>query len=327
MSADKRRKIVVADIGGTHARFAVASIIDGQIATLNHQIKMKSADHASLQMAWEAYGREIGRDLPAEASIAVAGPVGGDVLNFTNNSWTVRPEMIPEKLKLERYTLVNDFGAVSHAAVHLGDSYLSRICGPDENLADEGLISIIGPGTGLGAAHVIRKQGYYHVTETEGGHIDFAPLDAVEDRLLSHLRKQHRRVSVERVTSGPALKVIYQVLADIEQQQIQDLDDSALWQLALSGEDSLASAALERFCLCLGSVVGDLALAQGAKGVILAGGLGRRLSSILPSSGFCERFVAKGRFQSMMEQIPVKQLIYDEPGLYGAAAAFLQEHG
>lgn len=319
-------EIVVADIGGTHARFAIASIKEGRVTGLSAEVTMKSADHASLQIAWQAYAHQLGRNLPSDGAIAVAGPVGGDVIYFTNNSWMVRPAQISEKLGLDRYTLVNDFGAVGHAVASLDDDMFSPVCGPEALLTGEGTICVVGPGTGLGVCHVLHSGTDYHVTETEGGHIDFAPLDYVEDQLLGHLRKQHRRVSVERIASGPGLSIIYQVLTAMENQEPRNLDDKMLWQLALSGEDSIANAAFDRFCLCLGAVAGDLALAQGAKSVVIAGGLGRRIAERLASSGFRERFVAKGRFQSMMEQISVKQLTHDEPGLYGAAAAFVKEH-
>ena len=94
----------------------------------------------------------------------------------------------------------------------------------------------------------------------------------------------------------------------------------------MSGEDSLAAAAVDRFCLSLGSVAGDMALAHGAKGVVIAGGLGYRLRETLLRSGFAERFRAKGRFESMMAGIPVKLIVHPQPGLFGAAAAFACEH-
>lgn len=319
-------EIVVADIGGTHARFAIASIAEGHVTGLTDIITMKSADHASLQIAWQAYALELGRQLPREGAIAVAGPVGNDVIYFTNSSWMLRPAQVSEKLGLDRFTLVNDFGAVGHAVASLDEDMFSPVCGPDQPTPDRGTICVVGPGTGLGVCHVLKNATEYHVTETEGGHIDFAPLDPVDDLLLEHLRRQHRRVSVERITSGPGLSLIYQVLCAMEHQEPKNLDDKALWQLALSGKDSIANAAFDRFCLCLGAVAGDLALAQGAKSVVIAGGLGRRIAERLPSSGFRERFIAKGRFQSLMEQIPVKQLLHEEPGLFGAAAAFVHEH-
>ena len=85
------REIIVADIGGTHARFAIASAANGKVTGLSDIVKMRGADHASLQIAWQTYGRQIGRALPTDGAIAVAGPVGGDVIYFTNSSWMIRP--------------------------------------------------------------------------------------------------------------------------------------------------------------------------------------------------------------------------------------------
>ena len=162
-----------------------------------------------------------------------------------------------------RYALVNDFEAVGHAVAQADDAHFAHLCGPDAALPEAGTISIIGPGTGLGVAHIWRGGGGYHVQATEGGHIDFAPLDGIEDALLARLRKRYRRVSVERVVSGPGLVDIYEALAALEGRPVAQLDDKALWPLAMSGGDSLAAAALDRFCLTLGSVAGDIALAQG----------------------------------------------------------------
>ncbi len=126
----------------------------------------------------------------------------------------------------------------------------------------------------------------YQVIESEGGHVDFAPLDSIEDAILARLRRQHRRVSVERVCSGPGLVAIYETLASIEGRAVVSMDDKALWQLALSGDDSLAAAAFDRFCLSLGAAAGDFALAQGAAAVVIAGGLGQRIAPRLLAVGF-----------------------------------------
>jgi glucokinase len=188
------------------------------------------------------------------------------------------------------------------------------------------VISIVGPGTGLGIAQLIRRGGGYHVVETEGGHFDFAPLDSLEDRILARLRARYGRVSVERVASGMGLANLYEALAAIEGRDLSFRDGKALWQAALAGEDSLAAAAFDRFCLSLGAVAGDIALVQGAQAVVVGGGLGLRLAGRLPGSGFRDRFVAKGRFEPRMRDIPVKIVTHAQPGLYGAAVAFAAEH-
>lgn len=318
--------IVTVDIGGTHARFALAEVAGGRVVRLGEETTLKTSEHASFQTAWEDYGRIVGGPLPRAAAIAIAGPVQGEIIRFTNNPWIIRPALICEKLGVDAFTLVNDFGAVGHAVAQAGEDHFQHMCGPDVPLPETGTISIIGPGTGLGVAHVFRDAGHYRVQATEGGHIDFAPLDTIEDAILAHLRKRYRRVSIERVVSGPGLVEIFEALAAIEGQAVQRLDDKALWQLGLSGEDSLAAAAVDRFCQSLGSVAGDIALAQGGSGVVVAGGLGLRIKHVLLRSGFAERFRAKGRFEAMMSDIPVKLITHPQPGLFGAAAAFAMEH-
>ncbi|WP_353217565.1 glucokinase [Sandarakinorhabdus sp.] len=317
-------QIVTADIGGTHARFALATLTGTQVTALGEPITLKCAEFASLQTAWEAFGAQIGQPLPRAAAIALATPIRGDVLKMTNNPWVIRPALVCEKLNVDRYVLINDFGAVGHAVQNCGPASFSHLCGPQQDLPDTGVVSIIGPGTGLGVAYAVRRHGSYQVVETEGGHVDFAPLDSIEDAVLARLRRQHPRVSVERVCSGPGLTAIYETMASIEGRAVVSMDDKSLWQLALSGEDSLAAAAFDRFCRCLGAAAGDFALAQGASAVVIAGGLGQRIAPRLLQSGFKERFLAKGRFQHLMETIPVKLIDHAQPGLFGAAAAFAQ---
>ena len=287
---------------------------------------LKTAEHASLQLAWAHFAETLGRPAPRAAAIAVASPVGGELIKLTNNPWIIRPALIAERLEVDAHVLVNDFGAVAHAAAQLAPEHFRHLCGPDRPFDEEGVIGVVGPGTGLGVAAVLRRGGRAEVIETEGGHIDFAPLDAIEDAILAHLRQRHRRVSVERVVAGPGLVDIYETLAAIEGRPVAAPDDKSLWRMALEEGDPLANAALDRFCLSLGAVAGDLALAQGAfAGMVIAGGLGLRLADHLPRSGFGERFAAKGRFEGLMARIPVKLLTHPQPGLYGAAAAFARK--
>ncbi len=320
------KEIVAADIGGTHARFAIAEVADGKVVKLADAVTLETADYASLQRAWKAFADQAGRTLPDAIAISFAGPVHGDVLKLTNNPWVIRPAQISDSLGVKDWTLINDFSAVGHAIAQLGPDNFSHLCGPDVPLTRDGVISVIGPGTGLGVAHVLRHKSRYWVNETEGGHIDFAPLDALEDRLVAQLRKRYRRVSAERVVSGPGLNNIYEVLRGLEGGAHRSYEDTELWTAALDGTDSLAVAALDRFCQSLGAVAGDIALAQGGSGVVIAGGIGFRLVDVLGKSGFAQRFTAKGRFESFMAKIPVKVMTYRQPGIFGAAAAFALQH-
>ncbi len=318
--------LVAVDIGGTHARFALAQADRGRVTSLGAPITLKTAEHASFQTAWEAFAAMQASPLPRAAAIAIACPIRGEVLQLTNNPWIIRPSLIPEKLGVDAHVLVNDFEAVGHAVAQVGAEHLRYLRGPAGPLPATGITSIVGPGTGLGVGQLFRHLDGYHVVACEGGHIDFAPLDSIEDAILAELRKRHRRVSVERIVSGPGLVAIHEVLARIEGRQIPESDDKALWAAALDGSDSLAAAALDRFCMILGSVAGDIALVNGPTAVVIAGGLGLRLADHLPRSGFNERFVAKGRFESLMSGVPVHLITHPQPGLFGAAAAFASTH-
>ncbi|BDI60324.1 glucokinase [Qipengyuania nanhaisediminis] len=325
-----KREIVTVDIGGTHARFAIASLAGDGTITLDEPVTLRTAAYASFQTAWEEFRSRKGGHLPGELAMAVAGPIKPDIIRFTNNPWMIRPPLIASKLGCDRHRIVNDFEAVAHAAARAPASEFLHLAGPEEGLPAQGTVSVLGPGTGLGVAYFYRRaDGSYRVQATEGGHGDFAPIDAIDDAILARLRARHTRVSDERVVSGPAIVDIYQALAAIEGRAVRELDDVAIWTAgtasAEDGGDSLAAAAVDRFCLALGSVAGDIALAQGARAVVIAGGLGYRIRETIIASGFASRFAAKGRFAPLMASLPVKLITHPEPGLLGAAAAYSQQ--
>jgi len=320
-------ELVAVDIGGTHARFALATIGEDGAVTLGEPATLHTKDHGSFQLAWQAFRDMNGGTLPDAVAMSVAGPVGNEVIKFTNNPWILRPAKIQEMLGPTRQTIINDFAAVAHAVACAHEDDFLHLTGPEGPLPTTGTLSVLGPGTGLGVAHLWKDgKGGYHVQATEGGHIDYAPLDLIEDAILARLRRRHNRVSVERVVSGPAIVDIYATLAAMEQKAIAEKTDVEIWTAAASGEDSMAVAAVDRFCLALGAAAGDYALAHGAGGVIIAGGLGYRIRETIQSSGFAERFRAKGRFSGLMATLPVKLITHPQPGLFGAAAAFAREH-
>lgn len=320
-------EIVAVDVGGTHARFAIASIAGDGTISLGEPTTLHTGDHASFQTAWEDFRARQGGKLPDNLAMAAAAQIRPDLIQFTNNPWIIRPPLIAEKLGVSRQVVINDFEAVAHAAARSPVDQFLHLAGAEVPLPKTGTISVLGPGTGLGVAYFNRLSAdHYHVQATEGGHGDFAPLDQIEDDILARLRQRHTRVSNERVVSGPAIVDIYQALAAMEGRAVVEQTDVEIWTAGVSGEDSLAAAAVDRFCLALGSVAGDIALVQGASGVVIAGGLGYRIRETLLASGFETRFCAKGRFASLMASLPVKLITHPQPGLLGAAAAFAQTY-
>jgi glucokinase len=320
-------ELIAVDIGGTHARFAIASVDGGRVVSLADPVTLRTADHPSFASAWRAFASRHADGLPRAAALAIAAPVAAEVISMVNNPWTIARATLSEEIDVDRLLILNDFGAVAHAVAQLPAEWLAHVTGPDVPLPEEGTISILGPGTGLGIAHLWRDGGGgYHVQSAEGGHMSFGPIDAIDDALLARLRERHGRVSVERVVSGPAIVDIHAVLAAQAGEPVPLRDDKRLWELGLSGDDELAAAAIRHFCRQLGAVAGDVALAQGGTAVVVAGGLGLRLRDILPRSGFGSHFRAKGRFAEIMAAMPVKLITHPQPGLFGAAAAFAREH-
>ncbi|TCJ37075.1 glucokinase [Parafrankia sp. BMG5.11] len=314
--------VVAVDIGGTHARFAIAEVDENRVVSLGDEIVLSTSEHASFQTAWTAFAEHFGQPLPRSAAIAIAGPMREDVIRFTNNSWTIRPSSLACELGLNSYLLLNDFEAVAHAVAGADSHHFMHVCGPHGTLPASGTICVVGPGTGLGVAQLHRSGPDYRVIPTEGGHIGFAPTDGFFDAMISDMRSNYGRVSAERVVSGAGLRRIYRALAGKNDKAVDGLEDVELWSLAMSGHDERATAALERFCEAFGAVAGDLALAHGAVAVVIAGGLGFRLKDHLPSSLFSRQFENKGRFADVMRSISVKLIVHPQPGLFGAAAAF-----
>lgn len=313
-------EIIAVDIGGTNARFCRARIRKGRAPELGAVRKYKVADHPGLADAWQAFAHDEGGALPARAVIALAGPVDRTPIKLTNSHWIVDPAALEAKLSLDRLLLVNDFAAMAHGVTAMSPDRLDHLFGPHTGLPGDGTITVLGPGTGLGVA-LISRGGGTRIVATEGGHMDFASVDETDDALLSWLRLRYGRVSVERIVSGPGLGALYHALAAIEGRDVDEQDDGGMWRSALAGDNGLAARALDRLCRSYGSVAGDLALAHGAGCVVLAGGLTERMRACPTFAAFHERFVAKGRYRTMMSEMPIYFANHPEAGLFGAAAA------
>ncbi len=324
------QRIVVGDIGGTHARFAIATPGVGNSFGLSDPFVVATRDHVGFESAWAAFRDDTADMLPPALAIAVAaGPDPDGAIRFTNNDWVLRRDDLQRSLDLNAIVVVNDLEAVAYAVPRLSAEHFAHIAGPDRALDAARRTTVLGVGTGLGAAHLrVHANGTPSVSATEAGHIGFAPIDDLDDAILRRLRAEFSRVSAERVISGGGIVAIHAALAEARGDGPVGPTDIDIWTNGLDGSDPLAEAAIARFCLSLGSVAGDIALAQGGfGGMVIAGGLAQRLQDILPRSGFAERFMDKGRFASLMRDIPVKLMLHPQPGLLGAAAAFAARMG
>jgi len=321
-------RFAVADIGGTHARFARAHRTSLGAIELSDPVVLRTSDHETLPDAWRAFlDAEPGFE-PEGAALALAGPVGSGRFKLTNAQWSFDTRTVHDEIGLPRAVLLNDFEAIAYAVA--GDpaaDHLEYVAGPRQDLPSDRRITVIGPGTGLGVAHFRCTDGHASIQPTEGAHIDFPPASDLDDRVLSLLRDLHGRVSVERVVSGEGIRWIYAAIADTRDPP----DALAVWQAGLGGENEteqevasgLARDAIRHFVKTLGRVAGDYALSHGSAGVVIAGGLGLRLRDLLSDPVFQAGFSDKGRYRDMMQSIPVKLITHPQPGLLGAAHAFV----
>ncbi len=321
-------RIVAADIGGTHARFALAELAAGERPRIGEMRKYRTRDYAGLAEAWVRFEKDCGGTLPHAASLAVAAPIEGEVLTFMNSDWRLDREGLKAELGVEKLLFLNDFGAVAHTISVTPADEFAAIAGPGD-LPEAGIASVIGPGTGLGVSLLDRRHerngGGVVIIETEAAHIGFCPLDPEEEELADFLTARYGRASVERVVSGPGLIDIYHFLGGDGAPEANQA--GLLWESAISGKDPLAERALSILVRCFGAAAGDIALAHGAMGVALTGGLANRIQHLLKSPAFEARFTAKGRYRDRMHRTPVRLLTFEEPGLLGAAIAFQREYG
>ncbi|MCF7222891.1 glucokinase [Marilutibacter chinensis] len=310
--------VLVGDIGGTNARFALADIA-GPAPLMHAPLSLANADFASLRHAIEHYLALTGAR-PRRAAIAVASPVGHDEIRLTNRAWSFSQSELRESLGLERLRMVNDFGAVAWSVPALQENDRVHLYGPVDP-PGHGPVSVLGPGTGLGVGMLAGSvQAGWQVVETEGGHASFAPLGEEEEAIARWLAARHGRVSNERLLCGQGLSCIDAVLRGEPPGREATMRAPAdVVALALDGHDQAARRALARFCAVLGSVAGDIALIHGARCVTIAGGMVPRFLPFLRSSAFRERFLAKGRFVAYLEAIAVQVIVHPYPGLLGAA--------
>ncbi len=315
---------LVADIGGTNARVGLVTGDGNEVYGIE---QFSNKDFPSLaDVIMHFLSKAQCAILPKQACFAVASPVTGDEVAFTNNSWSFSIADLKYKLGLDLLHVMNDFEAVARSLPYLGEQQLRQIgCGAAK---DRHTMAVIGPGTGLGMAALIPALPAAIPLATEGGHASFGAQDEREGAVAGYIKNKIGFVSNEDLLSGQGLQNILGGLAHYYGHCPPELDAAALVDRALGGSDPLCLETLEYFCGILGSVAGDYALQVGAQGgVYIAGGIVPRFIEFLEKSSFRRRFEEKGRFASYVSAIPTYVIIGSQPGLIGAASIFDDEIG
>jgi len=320
---------LVADIGGTNARFALAPIKQFDAATglplieqeLVAVAALNGAEYDTIAEAINAYlaGPAAGYDRPDHSVMAIACPTDQDQITMTNHTWSFSVSELKATLGFETLVFINDYNALANAIPQLDEAGLVKV-GRGE--AVHGLPMVVtGPGTGLGLACLAFGDARPVTLQTEGGHAHFAPTDDVEIDILRFLLNKYDRVSIERLVSGMGLENIYQALCNLRGVAAESIRAPDISSRAVAKTDPVCEEALARFCAILGSYAGDVALTLGAKGgVYITGGIIPRVLSYFQNSQFRSRFEAKGRLSSFNQPIPTYVVVAKQPGLLGSAA-------
>ena len=315
-------KVLAGDIGGTNARFAI--IKGDKILFEKHY---PSKDFNKFEDVFAVFIKDVPGQVPHCACMAVAGVVEGNRVEATNIPWTIDGNDLKKRFGLETLRLINDFEAAAWGITVLHRDHLVQI-GGGKPISD-GPKAVLGAGTGLGQAILVSCNKGYKVLPTEGGHVDFAPRNEEEIRLLRYLMKEFSHVSVERILSGPGLVHIYKFLLEEQdskesvftKQSVHEKDRAAyITQHAVQGTDELCQQAVGMFCSIYGAEAGNLALkCLAAGGVYIAGGIAPKILSILGEGGFRQAFESKGRMEKVLKLIPTYVVISPQLGLLGAA--------
>lgn len=314
--------VLLADIGGTNARFALAQPDAAMPLQMDSVREFAVAQFPSLAEAARHYLELTGASAQ-RAVFAVAGRVDGDEARITNHPWVISRRRTGEALGLRQVELVNDFAAQAMAIPLLAPSDVVPIGAvgwqPEQSGADR-TYAIIGPGTGLGVGGLLVRDGRHHPLQTEGGHVSFAPGTPVEIEILQRLSNEFGRVSNERLISGQGLVNIHRALSAIAGTDPGPMQPRDITARAKEG-DPRCQHAIDVFCAVFGAIAGDLVLTLGAwDGVFLTGGLVPKLMPWLAHSAFRFRFEHKGRFSPAMARVPTLAVMHPQPGLLGAAA-------
>ncbi len=312
---------LIADIGGTNARFA---LLTDESHIVAEQV-LPVAQYPSMETAINVYLAQVGGVRPQEAALAIATPITGDYVPFTNYpQWAFSVTALQMALGFKRLVLINDFTALALALPHLTAAEYVAIGGG--TAVPETTIGLIGPGTGLGISGLVWSGQRWIPLTTEGGHATFAPTTSLEWEVGQFIHRRFGHVSLERILSGPGLVHLYSALLELDNHADEALvlTPAEITERGLNGTCPTCRRALEMFCAILGSAAGNLALTLGARGgIYIGGGIVPRLGDFFAQSAFRERFEAKGRFRDYLALIPTWVITATHPALRGVAQVFL----
>ena len=315
---------LLADIGGTYARFALETG-PGQVERV---VSLRCADHADFHAAISAYLATLPEGRIEHAAVAIANPVAGDAVRMTNYHWQFSIEQMRQRLQFETLVVVNDFTALAMALPRLQPDQRRQVGGGE--IRPRSVVGLIGAGSGLGVSGLIPADDGWVALGTEGGHTSFSPRDERELAILRHAWGRHAHVSFERLLSGPGIALIHSALVERAggggSASGRPLSAPEITQRGLAGSDPVCVETLDAFCAILGTAAANLAVTQGAfGGIYIGGGIVPRLGAYFDHSSFRARFEDKGRFSDYCKGIPTFVITAEHATFVGVSAILSQQ--
>lgn len=312
--------ILLADIGGTNARFAL-EIAPGQIEFI---LVLKCVDYPTLSDALRAYlhhpeAIKWGAEKVKSVGIAIANPVHSDTIQMMNHHWKFSVKAMKEEFDFQTFLVANDFKALAMALPFLNNTQKIQVGGGQA--LPNSVIGLLGAGTGLGVGGLVHNSHHWIALDSEGGHASFAPTNQLEIDLLQFALKQHHHVSSERFMSGAGIHLTYRALCARIKKQPEDIDTPEIMRRGLANECDICRATLSAFCDMLGTLAGNLAITLGTTGgIYIGGGIVPRMGQFFHESNFRYRFEHKGRLTHYLSQIPTYVITDPYPAFIGISA-------
>jgi len=319
---------VVADIGGTNARFALVTknnqLEDGtRNLDFENVLVLQGAEYPKFEDALGAYLETLDGVQPVAACVAIAGPIVGDRVDMTNLPWSFSQKEVCTAFSLNQFEAINDYTALAIATSQIHASGLESVV--QGRREPEGNKAIFGPGSGLGVAGLVRSHSRWIPVTSEGGHVNLPVSSPFEIELLTNMEKKFGHVSAEMCLSGPGLENLYHAICAVRGKPADKLSAADISSFAVENRDAECHQALTTFCDLLGAHAGNLVLTYGAKGgAYITGGIVPRFVDFLKASEFEKRFRSKGVMSKYVETVPVDVVVYDKPAFIGAAEWLLQ---
>jgi len=316
------RYLLYGDIGGTKTLLCSA-LVENEEVKSPYEHRYDSRQYDNFGSILEDFLKRSGHR-PAAVCLAVAGPIVDQRVQLTNLPWVIDASILAEKFSIPAVKIVNDFEGMAASIEVLSQEDLVMLQAGKSSAS--AMRVVLGAGTGMGVAWLIKRGRYYEPLATEAGHVDFAPTSAIQIELLRYLMTKYQRVSIERLLSGQGLTNIFNFLqtdaaagTHLKSIELNADDGATVTQLAFEHHHPIALKALDLFAEIYGAYAGDLALAGLCRGgVYIAGGIAPRIIQVLQQPGFVRAFCNKGRYSELVSEIPVHVVMNSKAGLLGA---------